>query len=719
MRPDKYFFEEETDRFSCILCGGKSTTNQKKHARGERHQNLVRLDKERLQRQQERIAANEALNQDESNRPRVEIETITNTDLQNEQLQPLSAQNDDESDVVPINLFEDGESEHEEEEMDWLNLLGVAIDQIDDEPADSFEEHPVPAYQRDVVEIEEITTIDSPWFPFVNKEYLIGSLLVGYLHKLISRDLYHQIRSILTLCQTNLPGWDALRSTRKKIRLMSHHSLVEKESAFGKPMFALDLREIISDDLRNPLVVPHLDFLPEDTHGRDIFKTSQSAKWLKHLEPDLRVQMVAYNEKHYYTYEPVQLKNDEIVIPIFFHTFQSNTFAKCYKPQLKSNRIKSMVKITIASNILYDDPNLQEIPLEDFDLLYPEILSSDEQDSEATITLPNPWREKANGKIIRHVPLNMYCDDTSGNKSKKWNKHISYYFTLSGLPPKISNQQFNCHFLCTSNIAGALDLGEIVVQQLNEMVNNGFEAYDMTLSQTVLVMAPLLCFMADSPMHAEITNTPVPGPSLNPCRQPNNFRTTEKTIRDSEALWKYVKENAQTMNKEKLDEKSVELGIRDQTNRKFSKRIIAFRATKKALLQDGKELPPEMDQPIPQDLCIESGLNCQHNCDRGNCTITPTEVVIVERRKSSVMRPQVKHNDDDNYVINSASLSAQVSYRKISSLNFKAIPPLDWIDALHDGLNNWGSSVEKKQTRKRKRATTASASGTQFDPSLN
>jgi hypothetical protein len=128
------------------------------------------LDEERLQRQRERIAANKALNQDDSNRPRVEIETITNTDLQNEQLQPVSAQNDDESDVVPINLFEDGESEHEEEEMDWLNLLGVAIDQIDDEPADSFEENPVPAYHRDVVEIEEITTIDSPWFPFVNKE---------------------------------------------------------------------------------------------------------------------------------------------------------------------------------------------------------------------------------------------------------------------------------------------------------------------------------------------------------------------------------------------------------------------------------------------------------------------------------------------------------------------------------------------------------------------
>jgi hypothetical protein len=28
---------------------------------------------------------------------------------------------------------------------------------------------------------------------------------------------------------------------------MSHHSLVEKESIFGKPMFALDARQIIGD----------------------------------------------------------------------------------------------------------------------------------------------------------------------------------------------------------------------------------------------------------------------------------------------------------------------------------------------------------------------------------------------------------------------------------------------------------------------------------------
>ncbi|EFP90060.2 uncharacterized protein PGTG_15908 [Puccinia graminis f. sp. tritici CRL 75-36-700-3] len=378
MPPDKYFFQEGSNQFSCILCRGKSTSNQKKHARGQRHLNLVRLDEERIERQQERINVNETLNQQESNRPRIDIEPICDDPVcSDEQVEPLVNETDDESDVVPISLFEDGESEHEEEELDWLNLLGVAIDQIDDEPADSFDGLLVPAFQRDLAEIEEIMTVDSAWFPFVNKDYLIGSLFVGYLHKIISRDLYHQIQSILTLHHIHLPGWETLRRTRQKIRLMSHHSLVEKESLFGQPMFALDAREIISDDLRNPLVAPHLDFLPEDAHGKGIFKTSQSAKWLKHLAPDIRVQMVAYNKKHYYTYEPVQLKNDDIIIPIFFYTLQSNTFAKCYKPQITSNRHDSTVKIAIASDILYDDPDLQEINLDDFDLLYSEIISSD------------------------------------------------------------------------------------------------------------------------------------------------------------------------------------------------------------------------------------------------------------------------------------------------------------------------------------------------------
>jgi hypothetical protein len=45
-----------------------------------------------------------------------------------------------------------------------------------------------------------------------------------------------------------------------------------------------------------------------------------------------------------------------------------------------------------------------------------------------------------------------------------------------------------------------------------------FEAYGHSKSQVVLVTSTVLCFVADSPMHVEITNTPTrrfPEPLLN------------------------------------------------------------------------------------------------------------------------------------------------------------------------------------------------------------
>jgi hypothetical protein len=64
------------------------------------------------------------------------------------------------------------------------------------------------------------------------------------------------------------------------------------------------------------------------------------------------------------------------------------------------------------------------------------------------------------------MPKMLYSDDTSGNVLKRWNKHISFYFTLAGLEPRLSNQEFNCHFLTTSNRAGVLELSEMVINEL-------------------------------------------------------------------------------------------------------------------------------------------------------------------------------------------------------------------------------------------------------------
>lgn len=78
----------------------------------------------------------------------------------------------------------------------------------------------------------------------------------------------------------------------------------------------------------------------------------------------------------------------------------------------------------------------------------------------------NAWQEKANGRRVMSVPLWVYCDDTSGNTSKKWNKHNSFLFTLAGLPQEYVHMLYNIHFVATSNIASPLEMAEYILEAL-------------------------------------------------------------------------------------------------------------------------------------------------------------------------------------------------------------------------------------------------------------
>ena len=49
------------------------------------------------------------------------------------------------------------------------------------------------------------------------------------------------------------------------------------------------------------------------------------------------------------------------------------------------------------------------------------------------------------------VPLILYSDDTSGNKSKQWNKFDNWCLKLAGLPNDENQKLENIHHICSSN----------------------------------------------------------------------------------------------------------------------------------------------------------------------------------------------------------------------------------------------------------------------------
>ncbi|KAI9614271.1 hypothetical protein H4Q26_009414 [Puccinia striiformis f. sp. tritici PST-130] len=179
----------------------------------------------------------------------------------------------DDPPIIPLDIFEQDESGKEDDsdqaELLWMQFVDIAIGQIASEPEELAKETSIPLFLHKEELIKKVTPDNSIRFPFLNKEYMIASLLVGYLHKLILHDLYHQIRGVFAVYHIKLPRWEAIRQMR------------------ATPMFGLDMKELISDDLMNPLVAPHFKFVPEEAHRTNIYKFAQSTKWLKHLDSDL------------------------------------------------------------------------------------------------------------------------------------------------------------------------------------------------------------------------------------------------------------------------------------------------------------------------------------------------------------------------------------------------------------------------------------------------
>ena len=118
------------------------------------------------------------------------------------------------------------------------------------------------------------------------------------------------------------------------------------------------------------------------------------------------------------------------------------------------------------------------------------------------------------------VPLLLFCDDTSGNTTKKWNKFVIWNVILAGatsytqhtfcsyhlgLPQSEKNKLENIHFVACSNRVDAMTMAEPLVENLLQL-ENGIEVYDAFLEQNVIVVAPVMFIMADNPMSSDLCN---------------------------------------------------------------------------------------------------------------------------------------------------------------------------------------------------------------------
>jgi hypothetical protein len=72
--------------------------------------------------------------------------------------------------------------------------------------------------------------------------------------------------------------------------------------------------------------------------------------------------------------------------------------------------------------------------------------------------MPHPLRLQAGGQVVYSIPVIIFQDDVSANRSKQWNKHHVIYLSNAALPRKAMNHESNVRFVGSSPHANPLEM---------------------------------------------------------------------------------------------------------------------------------------------------------------------------------------------------------------------------------------------------------------------
>ncbi|KAJ7020784.1 hypothetical protein C8F04DRAFT_1213983 [Mycena alexandri] len=356
----------------------------------------------------------------------------------------------------------------------------------------------------------------SPWFPWPDKETCVLDILRHIPRCSFSKKQNTAIHwAMLALGIKDLPSDRIMDDIDKGLQKMCGIQSIRYSGKLGHIYYVNDLAAIIAQEMANPTTRQNLHFLPEDSRP-SLSQAWQASRWLDELEADLTTPMVRVNTQDFYINEPTILSNGTVCMPIRWFKRGDKIFARAWKMRQTSAVDPNEGWIVEAdhefevkqSDLLVSFPLFSQTYL-DRKASDPTVIYGIEKAGEIkkwTHTKPkegNRWRNLSTGHRVLAFPIWLYCDDTSGNTSKKWNKHNSFLFTAAGLPRKFVHRESNIHFLSTSNVAPPLEMLDGIVDQLEECQKHGIWAWDAVHRELVLVIPSVLAMLGDNPMQSE------------------------------------------------------------------------------------------------------------------------------------------------------------------------------------------------------------------------
>ncbi|THV03266.1 hypothetical protein K435DRAFT_791971 [Dendrothele bispora CBS 962.96] len=225
-------------------------------------------------------------------------------------------------------------------------------------------------------------------------------------------------------------------------------------------------------EMANPSVQKHLHFYSKDG-GPNLSETWQGRKWLHETDSSLLTPSVKKEKSS--TFWSLRCSKTEL--------------SMCMDSEDSGWHVQTFTDMEVEeSHFLLSFPSLA-LQAAQLGFVHPSQITGEEIEPGDIISWMkidpregNPWHTKAKGKRVLAFPIWLYCDDTSGNQSKKWNKHNSFLFTAA---------------------APTLEMLEGIVEQLETAQESGVWAWDCQAREMVLLVPSVHALLGDNPMQSE------------------------------------------------------------------------------------------------------------------------------------------------------------------------------------------------------------------------
>ncbi|KAJ7294046.1 hypothetical protein C8J57DRAFT_1042339 [Mycena rebaudengoi] len=354
------------------------------------------------------------------------------------------------------------------------------------------------------------------WFPWEDQITCTLNVLMHLPRSVFSQ---RQLDLFLWLLKINnvddVPSVKSMQELNAMLQKLCGIESIAYDGALGHKYYVNNLAQIIAQEMSNPKVRPHLQFYPEDT-GKMLEEARQGKRWLEEIPSEQTTPMARIGTQDYFIHEPIMLTDGTCCVPIRWFMRGQKLVAKCWGLEVLVTDAGQKWRVVEVESEVGQDRFMKNLPdlqcdFQQYGLPDPSSITHtfnpiNGRTSPWTFTDPavgNRWRVLAKGSRVVAFPMWLYCDDTSGNLSKKWNEHNSFLFTSVGLPREQSQKEYNIHFLSTSNLAPPLEMLDGILDQLEETQEHGIWAWDSGLAELVLVIPMVLALLGDNPMQSE------------------------------------------------------------------------------------------------------------------------------------------------------------------------------------------------------------------------